>query len=141
MSQAFWWNSTHIFPKLYKNKCFYTHIFYPTSLTFLLFFGGKKSHHAFDIFNRNCQVFGPNMFYFLSNEILPFVVGRLVLPQMRYANQTWIGMPNIMSSVFVSFVIYFWKSKHSAVTYFTICELYLLLIWLKQLEMEIVRAI
>lgn len=105
------------------------------------FLWGKKSHHAFDIFNRNCQVFGPNMFYFLSNEILPFVVGRLVLPQMRYANQTWIGMPNIMSSVFVSFVIYFWKSKHSAVTYFTICELYPLLIWLKQLEMEIVRAI
>lgn len=131
----------HIYFLNYTRTNVSTYIFSTPHPRPFCFSWGKKFHHSFDIFNGSCQVFGANMFYFLSNEIFPFVVGHLVLPQMRYANQTWIGMPNIMSCGFVSFVIYFWKSKHSAVTYFTICELYLLLIWLKPLKMEIVRAI
>lgn len=41
----------------------------------------KKSHPSFDMFNGMHQVFTEEVFYFLSNEIFPFVVGRLVLPQ------------------------------------------------------------
>lgn len=119
--------SMHIFSTLHP---------WPFCLSF-----GKKFHSSFHIFNGICQVLGVDMFYFLSNEMLPFVVGRLVLPQMRYAkpNMSWNAKHYV--SCVCQLCDLFLKTKRSAMTYFPICELYLLLIWLKQLEMEIVRAI
>ena len=57
----------------------------------------KKIHPSFDVFNGIYQGFGADMFYFLSNEILPFVVGHLVLPPMRYAKPNTNWNPNTMS--------------------------------------------
>lgn len=156
MASYFGWKNNSVRDSCFLvGFCMHTHKFiwmnifthnlfsYPDPWPFCLSFGGKIPFLK-NIFDGIHQVFGVDMSYFpyfLSNEILPFVVGNLVLYQMRYAKSNMNWNANVMTRVFVSCVIYFWKPKCSAMTYFTICELYLLLIWLKQLEMEIVRAI